>query len=58
MITRAHFVLYSSDVEADRAFFRDVLGFRYVDDGGGWLIFALPPGQPVRLATLRECRKH
>lgn len=45
MILGAHFVLYSSDPEADRAFFRDVLGFRYVDDGGGWLIFALPPSE-------------
>jgi catechol 2,3-dioxygenase-like lactoylglutathione lyase family enzyme len=45
MIIGAHFVLYSSDPEADRMFFRDVLGFRYVDDGGGWLIFALPPSE-------------
>jgi hypothetical protein len=45
MITGAHFVLYSSDAEADRAFFRDVLEFRWVDDGGGWLIFALPPSE-------------
>jgi catechol 2,3-dioxygenase-like lactoylglutathione lyase family enzyme len=45
MIIGAHFVLYSSNPEADRAFFRDVLGFRYVDDGGGWLIFALPPSE-------------
>lgn len=45
MITGAHIVLYSSDAEADRAFIRDVLGFRWVDDGGGWLIFALPPSE-------------
>jgi catechol 2,3-dioxygenase-like lactoylglutathione lyase family enzyme len=45
MISGAHVLLYSSDPEADRAFFRDVLGFRYVDDGGGWLIFALPPSE-------------
>jgi catechol 2,3-dioxygenase-like lactoylglutathione lyase family enzyme len=43
MITGAHFLLYSQDPEADRAFFRDVLGFRFVELGGGWLIFALPP---------------
>jgi catechol 2,3-dioxygenase-like lactoylglutathione lyase family enzyme len=43
MVSGAHVVLYSSDPEADRIFFRDVLGFRFVDDGGGWLIFALPP---------------
>ena len=31
--------------EADRAFFRNVLGFKSVDAGHGWLIFALPPGE-------------
>ncbi|HEX8694707.1 MAG TPA: VOC family protein [Longimicrobium sp.] len=45
MITGAHFILYSTDADADRAFFRDVLGFRAVDAGGGWLIFALPPAE-------------
>ena len=43
MISGAHVVVYSRDAEADRAFFRDVLGFRAVDAGRGWLIFALPP---------------
>jgi catechol 2,3-dioxygenase-like lactoylglutathione lyase family enzyme len=45
MIYGAHFLLYSSDPEADRAFLRDVLGFRSVDAGHGWLIFALPPAE-------------
>ena len=45
MITGAHFLLYSKEPEADRAFFRDVLEFRGVDAGGGWLIFALPPAE-------------
>jgi hypothetical protein len=45
MITGAHFLFYSSDIESDRIFFRDILGFRAVDDGGGWLIFALPPSE-------------
>ena len=45
MIIGAHTVVFSKDAEADRAFFRDVLGFRSVDAGGGWLIFALPPGE-------------
>jgi catechol 2,3-dioxygenase-like lactoylglutathione lyase family enzyme len=45
MVSGTHVVLYSSDPEADRVFFRDVLGFRFVDDGGGWLIFALPPSE-------------
>jgi catechol 2,3-dioxygenase-like lactoylglutathione lyase family enzyme len=45
MITGAHFLLYSKDTDADRLFFRDVLGFRAVDAGEGWLIFALPPAE-------------
>ena len=45
MITGAHIVVYSRDAEADRQFFRDVLGFPSVDAGRGWLIFALPPGE-------------
>lgn len=45
MIVGAHVLLHSSDPEADRLFFRDILGFRFVDDGGGWLIFALPPSE-------------
>ena len=45
MITGAHTILYSRDADADRAFFRDVLGFHSVDAGGGWLIFALPPAE-------------
>lgn len=44
-ITGAHWLFYSKDPEADRAFFRDVLGFRHVDAGEGWLIFALPPSE-------------
>jgi len=45
MIIGAHFLLYSRDPEADRAFFRDVLGFRSIDVGEGWLIFAMPPAE-------------
>lgn len=45
MISGAHVVVYSKDADADRAFFRDVLGFKSVDAGHGWLIFALPPGE-------------
>jgi catechol 2,3-dioxygenase-like lactoylglutathione lyase family enzyme len=45
MITGAHVLLYSSDPEADRAFFRDVLEFRSLDAGHGWLIFKLPPAE-------------
>ena len=45
MISGAHVIVYSRDAEADRAFFRDVLGFKSVDAGHGWLIFALPPAE-------------
>lgn len=45
MITGAHVIVYSSDAEADRAFFRDVLEYPNVDAGGGWLIFKLPPAE-------------
>ena len=45
MISGAHVIVYSKDAEADRTFFRDVLGFQSVDAGHGWLIFALPPGE-------------
>src|ERR1700683_2000493 len=45
MILGAHILLYSNDSEADRAFFRDVLAFPFVDAGHGWLIFKLPPAE-------------
>lgn len=45
MISGAHFILYSKDADADREFFKDVLGFGSVDAGHGWLIFALPPAE-------------
>ena len=45
MIFGAHVIVYSKDGEADRAFFRNILGFKSVDAGHGWLIFALPPGE-------------
>lgn len=45
MITGAHSIIYSTNPNADRAFFREVLRFPHVDAGEGWLIFALPPGE-------------
>jgi catechol 2,3-dioxygenase-like lactoylglutathione lyase family enzyme len=43
MITSIHTLIYSDDAPATRAFLRDVLGWRYVEDaagrGAGWLIF-------------------
>jgi catechol 2,3-dioxygenase-like lactoylglutathione lyase family enzyme len=45
MISGAHVIIYTKNAEADRAFFRDILGFQSVDAGHGWLIFALPPAE-------------
>jgi hypothetical protein len=44
-IVGAHALLYTSEPDAVRAIFRDVFGFPFVDSGGGWLIFALPPAE-------------
>lgn len=44
-ITGAHTIVYASDADAARAFFRDVLGLPHVDAGGGWLIFRSPPAE-------------
>jgi predicted enzyme related to lactoylglutathione lyase len=58
MIFGMHTILYSKKAEAVRAFFRDVLRFPSVDAGGGWLIFAAPPGEigihPVETHVHRE----
>jgi hypothetical protein len=45
MITGAHSIIYSTNPEADRAFFRDLLKLPNVDVGDGWLIFGLPPAE-------------
>src|SRR4051794_24124353 len=45
MISGVHVIIESQDPDADRAFFRDVLGLESVDAGSGWLIFALPPAE-------------
>ncbi len=45
MITGAHAIIFNHDADAVRAFFRDVLEFKSVDAGHGWLIFALPPAE-------------
>jgi hypothetical protein len=44
-IIGAHVIVYSTNAEADRDFFRDVLRYPYADAGHGWLIFALPPAE-------------
>ena len=45
MVTGMHTIIYGTDAESIRAFFRDVLELPSVDAGDGWLIFALPPAE-------------
>ncbi|MBA3524126.1 MAG: VOC family protein [Geodermatophilaceae bacterium] len=46
MITAVHTLLYADDAEAARVFLRDVLGWPWVDGGGGgWLIFKTGPSE-------------
>jgi len=44
-IIGAHVLLYTPEPEALRATLRDVFGWKHVDAGDGWLIFALPPAE-------------
>lgn len=44
-IIGAHILLYTSAPEALRAVLRDAFGWKHVDAGDGWLIFALPPAE-------------
>src|SRR5436305_1062022 len=44
-IIGTHMLIYSTEPEAVREIFRDVFGWSHVDDGQGWLIFALPPAE-------------
>ena len=44
-ITGVHALIYTSEPEAVRAVFRDAFGWKNVDAGGGWLIFAAPPAE-------------
>jgi catechol 2,3-dioxygenase-like lactoylglutathione lyase family enzyme len=53
----AHVIVYSKDAEADREFFREVLGLSSVDAGHGWLIFALPPAE-VAVHPAEEAGRH
>ena len=44
-IIGTHMLLYSSQADTLRVMLRDAFGFKSVDAGGGWLIFALPPSE-------------
>jgi hypothetical protein len=44
-ITGAHVLLYTPEAEALRELIRDAFGWKHVDAGDGWLIFALPPAE-------------
>jgi hypothetical protein len=44
-IIGAHVLLYSTQPDALRALLREAFGWRHVDAGQGWLIFALPPAE-------------
>ena len=45
MINGAHFLFYSTNADADRAFLADMFNLQGVDAGGGWMIFRLPPAE-------------
>jgi len=45
IVNGVHILIYTANPEADRAFFREILGFKYLDVGHGWLIFGLPPAE-------------
>ena len=57
MISGAHVIIYSTDPDADRMFFRDVLKSPHIDVGRGWLIFGLPPSE-VALHPAESSARH
>ena len=44
-IIGAHMLLYTPEADALRAVLRDALGWDFVEDTPGWLIFRLPPAE-------------
>lgn len=45
MIKGVHAIIYSTEAEALRSFFKDILELPSVDAGHGWLLFAMPPAE-------------
>jgi catechol 2,3-dioxygenase-like lactoylglutathione lyase family enzyme len=59
MINGLHALIHAPDADKARDFFRDILGFRSVDAGHGWLIFAMPPAElAVHPAEDGEAARH
>lgn len=58
MLTGAHVLIYSSNSQADKEFFRDVLGLPYVDAGNERLMFGLPPSEVAFHETDGQGGKH
>ena len=56
MITGAHAIVYTPAAEQLRVFLRDTLELDWVDSGGGWLIFGLPPAELAAHPTDAEMR--
>ena len=56
-IVGAHMLLYTPEADALRAVLRDALGWEYVEDSPGWLIFKLPPAE-VGVHPRRRSTKH
>jgi catechol 2,3-dioxygenase-like lactoylglutathione lyase family enzyme len=44
-IVGAHVLVYTPEAEALRTVLRDALGWEFVEDHPGWLIFRLPPAE-------------
>ena len=51
MLTGAHAILYSSNADADRAFFRDVLELDSADAGGAVQLEHVAKERPVRVGV-------
>ena len=45
MLSGLHVIVFTPEAEKVRAFFRNTLGLDWVDAGGGWPIYAMPPAE-------------
>jgi catechol 2,3-dioxygenase-like lactoylglutathione lyase family enzyme len=55
MITGVHAVIFTTDAEQDRAFFRDVLELPFADAGEGWQCDAAALDSWSRGPRARQC---